>query len=239
MNFNIIKFIKKLRVLVTFWVAKYDPEHLEAIRFFEASLALRFFSLEKEKRMVEIGGGAGWQKLFFEKHSYKIRSFDVSSTNYADYQQTLVEMYDGNVLPLNDKSVNIIFSSNTLEHVVSLKTVLQDHQRILKDDGMCLHILPSSQWRLWTIITDLIKKFHSTKPHSELSNTVIDEIRAFSQRKWIERFSDAGFKVHSVFPGRLFYTGNSIFGKRLNVRLRNKLSYILGSSCNYYILKKL
>jgi len=235
---NLIQLIKAIRQLATFWVADYSSEHLASIRQFEAEKALKYLPKPEGKLMVEIGGGAGWQNDYFRAQKYDITSFDIVDSNYKNLQEGRVVTYDGKRLPYNDKSVDIIFSSNTLEHIPDLQPVLEEHFRVLVDDGICLHILPSPAWRFWSTVTDSIKKFYWTKPHGEFSPTVVHELFDFSSRAWRRRFEHAGFIVEKVDAGGLFYTANSVLSARFPIWLRAFLSPFLGSSCSYFHLRK-
>jgi SAM-dependent methyltransferase len=235
---NYLNIFKKIRQIITFWVAPYDIAFVKSIRENEVALANKILNPYGKGNICEIGGGAGWQKEYLTKLGWSVRSFDLKSTNYIEYQLKGIEVYDGMTLPINDSSIDIIFSSNTLEHVKQLSQVFEDHQRILKEGGYCLHILPSSSWRVWTILTDIIKKFYWSKPHGEFSKNVFEEILHFSKGSWISRFENGGFEVVHVTRGRLFYTGNTLLSSRLSLSNRRKLSFILGSSCNYYLLRK-
>src|SRR5262249_39053343 len=44
------------------------------------------------------------------------------------------------------------FSSNVLEHVEDIGGLLRDAARVLKPDGVMVHIVPSSAWRWWTSV---------------------------------------------------------------------------------------
>lgn len=233
---RLINIIKSLRRVFTFWIAEYSLDHLKSLRIFEAKKALEILS-PYEKRFIEIGGGAGWQRDFFEANGCKCTSYDVDTSNYKAENIDAVMIYDGAILPLSDGSVDVIFSSNTLEHIPHLHDVLRDHARVLSPNGVALHILPSSSWRFWTIISDLVKKFYWTAPHGEFSNNVFTEIVDFSVGSWIARFNAAGFRVESVAPGGIFYTGNALLGKNLSVARRRTVSKIFGSSTNYFLIK--
>lgn len=113
---------------------------------------------------------------------------------------------------------------------------MKDHIRVLKPNGMALHVLPSSSWRAWSIATDLIKKGYWTRPHGEFSSNVWTEIYDFGERQWIRSFEAAGFEVVSVVNGGLFYTANTIFSDRLSVEVRARFSKLFGSSTKYFVL---
>jgi SAM-dependent methyltransferase len=232
----LINLIKKVRGCLTFWVAISTVTHLKSIRFFEYKFAKKYFPA-KLRNVVEIGGGAGWQAEYLKKSGFNIRSFDLKTSNYNSIQNNLVEQYDGLHLPIEDDSVDMVFSSNVLEHCADLKGVLNEHSRILNEKGLSIHLMPTPTWRLWTSITDLVIKFYFSKPHGEFSPNVFIEMYDFSERAWRARFNQNQYTVINVIAGRLFYTGNSLFDSRLNLKLRRVLSYFLGSSVKLYIVK--
>ena len=52
-------------------------------------------------------------------------------------------------LPLADKSMDFVFSSNVLEHVPNRKQVVQEIRRVLRPGGQCLTIVPSAMERVY------------------------------------------------------------------------------------------
>ncbi len=233
-----IFFIKRIRALATFWISEFSIKHLQLIRAYEIQFALRFIPADV-KNIVEIGGGVGWQVKELKKHGFQVRSFDVESSNYAEKKNDLVELYDGKNLPIRDGSMDLVFSSNVLEHIADTRSTMLEQMRVLRQGGYCLHILPSTSWRFWTSFTDILKKWYLTPPHGELSDTLIGELLDFRRSAWKKRFTDSGFEVIKVVPGGIFCTGNAVFSERLGVKERKLLSRFFGSSCNYFVLKKL
>jgi 2-polyprenyl-3-methyl-5-hydroxy-6-metoxy-1,4-benzoquinol methylase len=73
--------------------------------------------------------------------------------------------------------------------------------------------------------------------HGEIGN-ILTEYYYFSAQRWIKLFQSAEWEVKSVISGGLFYTGYFILGAKLGMTTREKLSHILGSACNIYILQK-
>jgi SAM-dependent methyltransferase len=71
--------------------------------------------------------------------------------------------------------------------------------------------------------------------HGEHGNW-LSEHYLFSRRSWIRRFSRAGWATDSVFPSRLLYSGNEIFGLGLSISSRVRLASFLGSSTFVFIL---
>ena len=129
--------------------------HLEQIRRAEGELALGWMRRTKPPpaRMIEIGGGTGWQAQEFASAGYDVRSYDLASTEYTANGLFQVRDYDGHRLPEADASADIVFSSNVLEHIPHVVAFQAEMLRVLKPDGFALHILPSAPWRLWTSAT--------------------------------------------------------------------------------------
>jgi hypothetical protein len=46
---------------------------------------------------------------------------------------------------------NIAFSSNVLEHIAHGRAFQAELHRVLKPDGIAVHLLPTASWRLWTL----------------------------------------------------------------------------------------
>ena len=129
--------------------------HLEQIRRAEGELALGWMRQMKPlpARLVEIGGGTGWQSQEFSSAGYDVVSYDLASTEYTANRKFPVRDYDGHRLPEADASADIVFSSNVLEHIPHVVAFQSEMLRVLKPDGIALHILPSAPWRLWTSAT--------------------------------------------------------------------------------------
>jgi hypothetical protein len=84
----------------------------------------------------------------------------------------------------------------------------------------------------------LRKLVRAAVPHRDgIRGSALTEAYYFSRLYWLPAFRRAGFVVESVRPNRLFYTGHKLLGPRLNLSVRRKLSYLLGSSCVIYCLR--
>lgn len=87
---------------------------------------------------------------------------------------------------------------------------------------------------------NLLNKFRAVllpSRHGEEGNCV-SEIYLFSRFRWIKLFQSTGWVVEVYYPNRLFYTGYSILALNLSLRLRHLASYMLGSSCQIFRLRK-
>ena len=224
------KRLQKIRSVVTFWIKDPTLKHLKAIRLHEIETVIKM--LPHKGRVLEIGAGTGWQAQVLKNYGYDVNAIDVTSNNCM----FPVTMYDGVNIPFEDNTFDIIFSSNTLEHIPHVYDFQKEIHRVLKTDGIVLHMLPSSSWRLWTNVTHFLKYWTIPTTHGVQAKNSLIEIYYFSRRWWIKLFTNTGWRIFSQDSNRLFYTGHLILDSRLNLNTRSKLSYILGSSCNIFIM---
>lgn len=103
-------------------------------------------------RVLEIGAGTGEQANELRRRGFDVVAIDVPSSNYAADRSADVIDYDGRQIPLPDASVDIVFSSNTLEHVPDLAQMHREIARVLRPGGYCIHAMPTHTWRLWTTL---------------------------------------------------------------------------------------
>ena len=174
-----------------------------------------------------------------KQKNFHVSAIDVDKKKLLNEEGINFVLYNGYEIPFEKKYFNIIFSSNVLEHLRNLDDIQQEFLRVLDDDGVCIHILPSSSWRFWTIVTTLIKYWYiNPKPHGEITNNCFMELIYFSKFFWKKSFKKNNFKILKIFSNNLFYIGNNLFGLKLDLEKRILLSKLLGSSCNIFILKK-
>lgn len=134
-------------------------EYLHLLRDFELQQVLGNLPSPQDEstgpRVLDIGAGTGRQAALLKRRGYAVVAVDLASSAYAAERVFPVVEYDGVNLPLDDASVNVVFSSNVLEHVEHLDTLLAETRRILMKDGLAIHILPTPSWRAWTTLAHL------------------------------------------------------------------------------------
>ena len=79
-TFALKKVLRKIRSVSTFWIAEETLQHLEAIRTYELGIVLDM--LPPRGRVLEIGGGTGWQARALENRGYDVSAIDIASSNY-------------------------------------------------------------------------------------------------------------------------------------------------------------
>jgi len=96
----------------------------------------------KEKTMVEIGCGIGRLTEFLIPHFKRVYGFDISSEMIQQGKQRLPEAFlistDGQSIPLENESVDFVFSFITFQHMPNKKIVkrnMSEIERVLKVGG--------------------------------------------------------------------------------------------------------
>ena len=185
-----MKFINinnKIHKIFSFWIAeKRTLKHLEDIRKYE--LGVVFKLLPPIGKILEIGAGTGWQAQALTKRGYEVSAIDLLSSNYKENRIWPVTEYDGVHIPFPDKTFDIVFSSNTLEHIPHVHNFQKEIHRVLKDDGVAIHILPSGSWRFWSNITDVLRYWEKPPVHGEFASNFLTEIFFFSKLWWKKLF---------------------------------------------------
>lgn len=143
----------------------FNIEFLHVIREFEYSEVLR--RIPAHAHVLEIGGGTGYQAKRLTQDGFKVASIDLPNSNYADQLEFPVQPFDGRNIPFPDRSFDVVYSSNVLEHVTDLPKLQSEIKRVLKPGGNCIHLMPSGAWRFWTNLghyTELIQRLALLAP---------------------------------------------------------------------------
>lgn len=133
-----------------------NNNYLHSIRDFELKQALCLFPTPSHGkgriRVLDFGAGTGHQSSQLHQLGYEVLAVDLPSSAYAHERVYPVINYDGSILPFPDATVDLVFSSNALEHVVDIRGILNEIRRVLVPGGIAIHILPTPTWRLWTLL---------------------------------------------------------------------------------------
>ncbi len=163
-------------------------EYINKLRMHEAFSVLPF--IPKNSRILEVGAGTGAQAKKFSQDGHHVEAIDISKSIYSQNKLCKVTVYDGHNIPFPDKSFDVIFSSNTLEHISHIYAFQEELKRVLKDGGLAIHILPTANWRLWTIITQyvyiikfILIKLFTIKQREETADS--DPIRSVSKKLFL------------------------------------------------------
>jgi SAM-dependent methyltransferase len=99
---------------------------------------------------LEIGAGNGYQLAQVAPLFWEARGIDLPGNRFL-HRYHRVASYDGRSIPFPDDSFDVIYSSNTLEHVRDIDGLLAEMARVLRPNGVMVHLMPTHVWRLATI----------------------------------------------------------------------------------------
>lgn len=239
----------------------FNLDALQLIRDGELERLTRF--LPPGKRVLEVGAGTGWQARELERRGWRVTAIDLPSSQYRDAQVFPVLRYDGTNLPFADGSFDCIFSSNVLEHVRDLGSLLREFRRVLAPGGVCVHAMPTPAWRAWSWVSalaDIVPMLFvellrgPRRPIRQRLGAVwrgvgdrlcpkahgargvgLTELWTFGSWWWRRVFARHGHSVIRVEPVGLFYTAWFLLGRRFSVASRERASALLGSACRVYV----
>lgn len=132
----------------------FSLEFLRTLRLAELEDVVK--RLPAGARVLEVGAGTGEQSAALTRAGFDVAAIDVDTSNYRDARVFEVTNYDGRTIPFPDRSFDVVYSSNVLEHVEDIDTLEREFVRVLRPDGFCLHLVPTPGWRVWTGLTVFI-----------------------------------------------------------------------------------
>jgi len=236
---------------------------LHELREAELGAAARFIA--PHSRVLEIGGGTGFQARQLQAMGHSVESIDRPGSSHPEHREFTVREFDGTAIPFPAAEFDLVFSSHVIEHVADLPRLLAEIRRVLKPGGLSLHLMPSPSWRLWSIVTHypslpfllwgrlarpgedpfplagrrrgarLVGRALWPGRHGESGN-MLSEIYLFGRSRWLREFRAGGFAAREVRPVGLFYTGNMLLGPLLGLPSRRFLARWLGSGSTLYLL---
>jgi ubiquinone/menaquinone biosynthesis C-methylase UbiE len=211
----------------------------QKIRNEELTTALEAFTDQKNLKILEIGGRDGYQAKLISKKDYDVTSIDI---NPIDPQFFPVQKGTISQLKFQENSFDIIYSSNMLQEIQNIEETFKEMKKILKKDGIIIHIVPSCWWSLITnfwhycfIPKYLIKSnkfqkiFHSNI--KEIHKERGDEKEIKSSKKNLKQLFFHPLGVNTSFIHEIFYFSNFYWKKLFT---ENEFEIIDKKNCPYF-----
>ena len=119
---------------------------LHYIRKLEIAEAAGLVRGRASKRLLEIGGGDGFVGHEMSEFGFEVTSIDLAPRTPQSYP---VQYGDATNLPFPDGTFDVVMTCHVLEEIPWPK-VFSEMRRVLKPDGVGVHIVATSQWSLLT-----------------------------------------------------------------------------------------
>lgn len=173
----------------------------------------------KGKQVLDIACGSGYGTVMLAKAGAKqVIGIDISkeTITYAQnkYHHKLIKFLTGDatIIPLPNKSVDLVVSFETLEHIDKYQKFLFEIHRVLKKDGLCIISTPNSllndetcnefhvhQFSKQQFLQDLRKRFIivellGQKPMPIKYLDIVRKITGHLPQGFIKWFVDSGLK---------------------------------------------
>ena len=231
-----------------------EREWWKLMRNEELTTALRLFPKYKNLKVLEIGGRDGYQAELISKKGHNVTSIDI---NPLFPQFHPVQKASANKLNFDENVFDIIYSSNMLQEIYNIEDAFMEMKRVLKKDGVIIHIVPSSWWSLITnfwhycfIPKYLIKSkkfkhiFNLDEKKESNSIEIPEEKYLESSKKNLKRLffhplgSNASF-IHEIVYFQKFYWEKLFKQNRFKVIKQKNGPYIYSgySICKFRFLK--
>jgi ubiquinone/menaquinone biosynthesis C-methylase UbiE len=103
----------------------------------------------KDKIVLDIACGTGYGSKLISQHARKVFGVDIDdpTINYAKkhYSGKNIEykVGDGQKIPIEDNSIDVVITFETIEHVEDYNLFLKEVKRVLKDDGVVILSTPN------------------------------------------------------------------------------------------------
>src|SRR5689334_6198986 len=110
--------------------------YVEELRLRELDTALCW--LNGRRRILDVGAGTGWQARRLAELGHDVEAVDLPHGEYTPQRIWPVRDYDGRTLPYPDRSFDVVFSSNVLEHVDDLAALLPEIRRVIRPGGFAV-----------------------------------------------------------------------------------------------------
>ncbi len=167
------------------------------------------------KNILEVGGGDGMKSMFFKELNFNVECVDIEPWEHQFFPVIKIEK---NQLPFESKFFDVIFSSNVITDLNDKKLFFNEMNRVLKDDGIIIHEVPSSWWSFFTnfwhyilipkfILKSIFKTSNSSQQTTEKNTSFPQTVSKNSKLKrlFTHSLGDNPSFIHEIF----YYTKNS------------------------------
>ena len=160
---------------------------------------------------LELGAGDGLQGRLLARYAKRVLCTDLNDDRLqrVDDPKVAYEVCDAEALSYDSGRFDLVYSSNLLEHLPNPAQALSEMSRVLRDDGVMVHIVPNRFWKVLHLVL-----FYPSQLVS------LAEIALSRQRQ------------ESI--GKADSRGNNLKGSRPSFMRRNLLPAVHGEYAGHY-----
>ena len=184
----------------------------EIIRTREIELVFNKFPQNYFEYSLEIGSGNGTQsrKLIYWTSHLLSTDINFNRLEYEINSNINYQICDANILPYKSETFDLIYSSNLLEHLLDSKLSLNEMHRVLKNEGIMIHIIPNQFWKLSHLLLFypnqlllLIRKLIGPKKPIEYNKNINNWSNIKNKPQKIKFLNKIWPKVHGEFKNHI------------------------------------
>jgi ubiquinone/menaquinone biosynthesis C-methylase UbiE len=203
--------------------------HIRTLELASAISEMPITSADPLNKMtiLEIGSGTGQQAKILTESGFNVIALDLATSAYKNQRVFPITEYDGKIIPCQDSSIDILFSSNVLEHIEDIDAFLKETHRVLTPQGVAIHILPTSSCRFWSLIAHygwLMKKLAAFIPmrHNKETHRTpnLDKIRENKILKVLfpSRHGERGNSLTEIFYYSEYWWKNKFLSSQFEIQ---------------------
>lgn len=206
-----------------YYEGKGDHNELARIKAFKESAEIRIKKLNvilrdiggKKTLNVGCGNGRFINEDFLKKNM--VVGLDISMTDLEqakEYYHLPLQADMDNGVPLKDKKIDIVITSEVIEHIVDTDFFLCEINRILKTGGALVLTAPNIN----TMLSYVMMLFFDMPPYRS-ARYRSPHVRDFTKRTLQMALEKNGFKIEQYFGTALFLP---------------YIGYVMSALCNYF-----
>jgi ubiquinone/menaquinone biosynthesis C-methylase UbiE len=117
-----------------------------------------------KKKVLDIASGEGYGSNILANYAEKVIGVDISSEAIAHaqkvYNRNNLEYIQGNAtkIPLTDKSIDVVVSFETIEHLEEQERMMEEICRVMKLEGILIISSPDKYY--YSIVPNIKNEFH-------------------------------------------------------------------------------
>lgn len=119
----------------------------------------------RDKTVLDIASGEGYGSAILAKTAKNVKGIDIdpqaikhAAEKYKQIGNLNFECGNVTNISLSDKSIDVIVSYETIEHIVEHENMLNEFKRVIKDDGVLIISTPDK--KIYTDQSGKVNNFH-------------------------------------------------------------------------------